>query len=310
MRILVVGAGATGGYFGARLAQAGRDVTFLVRAERAERLRQKGLRIIGLGEETVLAPHLVQAGEIESPFDLVLLSVKATGLEQAVVDMAPAVGLDTLIVPVLNGLHHIDLLSARFGSDAVLGGVAKVMTTVDAEGDIVRLADIQSLRYGARRGTVPARLAELDGALGDAGFSAGLSTDIDREMWSKWVFIASVSAVTCLMRGAVGEVAAVPKGAAFAEAVVGECASVAAAAGHSVPDAAKQQTLASVTALGSPMTSSLYRDLTDGRATEVEHVFGDLVERAHRFNVSVPLLELVTMHLRVHENRLKNARPM
>src|SRR5215470_11491991 len=111
MRILVVGAGATGGYFGARLARAGRDVTFLVRAERAERLKRRGIRIIGRGEETEVIPRLVQAGDITEPFDVVLLAVKATGLEQALDDVAPAVGPDTLIVPVLNGLHHIDVLS-------------------------------------------------------------------------------------------------------------------------------------------------------------------------------------------------------
>jgi 2-dehydropantoate 2-reductase len=307
MRILVVGAGATGGYFGARLAQAGRDVTFLVRAERAERLARRGLRIIGLGEQTVLAPRMVQAGDIDAPYDVVLLSVKATGLEPAMDDMAPAVGPNTLIVPFLNGMRHIDALAARFGGETVLGGVAKVVTTVDDNGDIVRLADLQSLRYGARDETAPARLEDLHRSLSDAGFPTGLSDDIDGDMWAKWVFIAAVSAVTCLMRGSVGEIVAVPGGTAFAEGVVQESASIAAAAGHPVPDADLRQTLATVTAAGSPLTSSLYRDVTGCRSAEVEHIFGDLVSRAERLGLDVPLLDLTTMHLRVHQHRIESA---
>ncbi|MFF4896004.1 ketopantoate reductase family protein [Streptomyces sp. NPDC001068] len=308
MRILVVGAGATGGYFGARLVQAGRDVTFLVRPRRADRMAERGLRVTGLGERTVLRPRVIGVEDIDGPYDLVLLAVKATGLDQAVADVARAVGPDTLIVPFLNGLRHIDTLAARFGDGALLGGVAKVATALDAQGDIVRLADAQDLRYGARRGTAPARLAEVHRVLSDAGFPTGLSADIDTEMWSKWIFIASVGAVTCLMRGSVGEVVAVPGGAEFAGAVVEECASVAAAAGHPAPDPALRQTLASVTQEGSPLTSSLYRDVTQGFSAEVEQVFGDLVRRADEFGIAVPLLGLATTHLRVHQNRVEGTR--
>ncbi|MFF8029855.1 ketopantoate reductase C-terminal domain-containing protein [Streptomyces sp. NPDC007896] len=127
-------------------------------------------------------------------------------------------------------------------------------------------------------------------------------------MWAKWVFIAALGAVTCLMRGSVGEIAAVPGGTAFARQVVDECASVAAAAGYPVPAPALQQTLATVTEAGSPLTSSLYRDVTGNRSAETEHIYGDLVLRAHRLGLTVPLLDLVTMHLRLHQNRIEGAR--
>ncbi|MEV7967722.1 2-dehydropantoate 2-reductase [Sphaerisporangium sp. NPDC088356] len=304
MRILVVGAGATGGYFGGRLVQASRDVTFLVRPERARRLRERGLRIVGLGEQTVLTPRLVVTGEIGSTFDLVLFSVKATGLGQAIEDVAPAIGPGTLILPVLNGMRHIDALAERFGDPAVLGGVAKVVTTVDADGDIVRLADLQSVTYGARGAHAPEPLAEVGRVLGGAGFDTALSGDIVGEMWAKWVLIAAAGAVTCLMRGTVGEVVAVPGGAAFAEAAFAECAAVATAAGHTVPREALAFARQTVTTPGSPFASSLYRDLVSGNSTEGEHIFGDLVSRARRLGVSVPLLDLVTMHLRVRQNRV------
>ncbi|WP_329430561.1 ketopantoate reductase family protein [Streptosporangium sp. NBC_01495] len=306
MRILVVGAGATGGYFGGRLLQAGREVTFLVRPARARLLRERGLRITGLGERTTLTPRTILTGEITSPFDLILLSVKATGLGGAMEDLAPAVGPDTLILPVLNGMRHIDDLAERFGDRTVLGGVAIVATTVDADGDIVRLAEPQSLTYGARAAPAPKPLAEAHRALGGAGFDTGLSGDIIGEMWTKWVFIAATGAVTCLMRGTVGEVASVPGGIGFAEAVVAECAAVAAAAGHAVPGKELENTRATVTAPGSPFASSLYRDLAGGRDIEGEHIFGDLILRARRLGVAVPLLDLVTLHLRVYQGRLDN----
>ncbi|WP_326836240.1 2-dehydropantoate 2-reductase [Amycolatopsis rhabdoformis] len=303
-RILVVGAGATGGLFGGRLVQAGRDVTFLVRPGRAAVLAERGLRITGLGEETVLTPKLVRAGEITAPYDLVLFTVKAAGLEQAIEDVAPAVGPRTLVLPVLNGMRHIDALVGRFGEQRVLGGVAIVMTTVDGVGDIRRLFDLQSITYGARAEPAPAELGELAEVLSGVGFDTVLSPDITAAMWAKWVFIASIGAVTSLMRGTVGDVAGRPGGIAFAEAVVAECAAVAAAAGYPVEATALENARASVTQVGSPRAPSLYRDLTAGLPVEGEQIFGDLVDRAHALGVSVPLLELVRLNLRVYQARL------
>jgi len=303
MRILVVGAGATGGYFGGRLMQAGRDVTFLVRPARAHRLQERGLRITGLGENTVLTPELVQAGEITGPFDLVLLTVKAAGLERSMDDLAPAVGPETLILPVLNGIRHLDTLAGRFGERAVLGGLAFLATTLNADGDIVRLTDMQSLTYGSLGAPVP-RLGEVDRALSGAGFPTTLSDDITGDLWAKWVFIASTAAVTCLMRGTIGDVVAVPGGTAFAQAIVAEAAAVAVAAGFPVPEKKLENVVATVTAEGSPTTASMYRDLVTGLGVEVEQIFGDLVTRAASLGVAVPLLDVVTLHLRVYQRRL------
>lgn len=307
MRILVVGAGATGGYFGGRLAQAGRDVTFLVREGRARTLRERGLRIVGLGEETVLKPALVTADTIEGTYDLVLLTVKESGLLGAVDDLAPAVGPDTLIVPVLNGMRQIDVLVERFGEDAVLGGIAYVMTTIDADGDILRLADMHRLTYGRRDGRVDAKVQAVHAALSDAGFDTALSERILAAMWSKWTFIASLGAVCVLGGGTVGEVAAVPGGTALAEAVLGEAASVAQAAGQPVPDQELDAYRSMLTKQGSDDTSSLFRDLSAGLPVEAEQIFGDLVARAEAFGVAVPSLAAVTVRLRVHNARAAKA---
>lgn len=309
MRILVVGAGATGGFFGARLARAGRDVTFLVRPRRAEVLRERGLRITGLGEEERIEPRLVTAADLAGagaaePFDVVLVSVKAVGLPQAIEDFAPAVGPQTMIVPFLNGMAHMDTLNARFGKNSVLGGVVKVMTTINADGDIVRLAPPAAFLLGEQDGGVTPRVRELGKELDVAGYEFTVSADIIGQMWQKWAFISSLNAITCLMRGSIGEVAAVPGGAEFARSVIAEATAIAAAAGHPVPESEVEAYTATFTRAESPLTSSMYRDITAGYPAEVEHVLGDLVARARALSVDTPLLDLATLHLRVHQQRV------
>jgi 2-dehydropantoate 2-reductase len=215
MRILVVGAGSTGGYFGGRLAQAGRDVTFLVRPGRAAYLREKGLQIISPNGDVTLTPQLVTAGEIDASYDAILLTVKAFSLEGAFEDFAPAVERETMILPVLNGMRHVDVLAARFGEKAVLGCVCKVATMVDEEGRIVQLAKFQELAYGEMKGVASARTEELDAFMQGAGFDAKLSSTIEREMWEKWVLLAALGGVTCPMRGSIGEIMAAPGGEEF-----------------------------------------------------------------------------------------------
>ncbi|WNV88450.1 ketopantoate reductase family protein [Umezawaea sp. Da 62-37] len=304
MKILVVGAGATGGYFGARLVQAGRDVTFLVRQGRAGVLRKRGLRIVEADGETVVEPNLVEVEGLTGTYDLILLSVKATALDAAIRDFAPAVRPGTLILPVLNGMGHIEALVERFGEGAVLGGAARVVTTLNDEGDIVRIGGPHLLTYGARSKPAPEGLAAVEEALTGVGFDAVLYDDIVEDMWAKWAFITSIGAVTCLMRGSIGEVAAVPGGVGFAEAVITEAAGIVAAAGHPIPEAALEFMRSTVTTPGSPLTSSLYRDLVAGQQVEVEALFGDLLVVAERVGVPAPLLGLTTGLLRVHQARV------
>ncbi|MGY3848917.1 ketopantoate reductase family protein [Streptomyces hydrogenans] len=310
MKILVVGAGATGGYFGTMLARSGQDVTFLVRPGRAAALRAGGLRVAGRDEEWVLdAPRLVTAGEEPSggPYDLVLLGVKSTALDAALTDLAPFVSPGTTVLPLLNGMAHLDALDARFGAGAVLGGAAKVVTTLDDSGTIRRLAPLAHLALGERDGSLSPRVKEIRTVLEDAGIDAPVPASIVTAMWHKWVFITTIGAVTSLMRGTVGEVYDAPGGPELGPAVLAEGAAVAAAAGHPVPEAERAASLAVVSAPGSPMVPSLYRDLAAGRSTEVEHLFGDLTAQARALGVPTPLLDLATLHLRIHQRRIDGA---
>jgi 2-dehydropantoate 2-reductase len=308
MTILVVGAGATGGYFGARLAQAGRDVSFLVRPRRAEQLRERGLRIVGQGADQVVTPRLVTTDQLAGHADVVLVAVKVTALEAAVADFAPAVGPRTLVIPFLNGMSHLATLNGRFGEQAVLGGVVLVATQLSDEGDIVQLAPSASLQIGAQDRSRTDRLQAAYDQLSGAGFDLSISDDIVAGMWHKWVFIATVGALTCLMRGTVGEIVAVPGGRGLGPAILAEASAVSAAAGYPVPVPATAATTQAITQDGSPLTSSMSRDLADGRPVEVEPVLADLASRGSALGVPTPLLDLATMHLRVYNRKLDGAR--
>jgi 2-dehydropantoate 2-reductase len=245
----------------------------------------------------------VTAQEVSAPYDVILLSVKAAALESAMDDVAPAVGPDSVVIPFLNGIGHLEVLTARFGQ-AVLGGVVKVVTTLGPDGEIVRLGPLAGMAVGELAGGKSARVEAAAEVLDVEGYDFSPSEDVVGAMWHKWVFISTLTVITCLMRGTVGEVVAVPGGTRFANAVLDETAAVSAAAGHPLPQAEEEATRATVTQEGSPFAPSMYRDMTSGLPTEAEHVLGDLGARARSLEVATPLLDLATAQLRVHNNRV------
>lgn len=302
MRTLVVGAGAVGGFVGGRLAQAGREVDFLVRPGRAEQLREHGLRIVGGTRADVVDVRCVTAGALTGPYDLVLICVKPDALPSAMADVAPAVGEGTALVPFLNGMAHVDLLTGRFDG-AVLGGVLKVVTQLDPNGDIRQFAPGGQIQLGELDGTVSERVTAVAEALSIPDFVVTVPANIADAMWAKWVMIATVGAVTSLVRGTIGEAVTVADGIVFTSATVEEAASVAGAAGHPLSEDETSAVRQLVTAADTPTTSSLSRELLAGRTTEVENVLGDLIDRARAFGVAVPRLEAAALTLRAHNAR-------
>jgi 2-dehydropantoate 2-reductase len=305
MRILVVGAGATGGYFGARLAAAGRDVTFLVRPARAEQLRAHGLELVSPHGDLRIEPRCVTVTELRPDYDAIILAVKAYALDAALDDLAPAVGPRAMVLPFLNGMRHLDALVARFGEEPILGGVCLVATQLDDRGRIVQLSGMQELVYGERDGRASDRVAALDAALQGAGFAARSSERIMAEMWNKWVVLATIGALTCLLRGNIGEIAAAPGGREIALAQLNECVAVASAEFGQPPDAAFiERVRGMVTEMGSPLATSMYRDLQQARHVEADQIVGDLLVRAHRAGIATPLLAAAFANLRVYDARV------
>lgn len=304
MRLLVVGAGSTGAYFGGRLAAAGRDVTFLVRPGRAAQIEANGLAIKSPTGDLAFEPRLVTAESLQGPFDAILLTVKGFALESALRDMAPAVGPETMILSVLNGMRHIDWIGARFGARSIVGCVCKIPTTLDARGHVLHLAPFHELAYGEIDGSASARLAQLDAFMQGAGFDARLSTTIARDMWEKWIMLAALGAVTCLMRGVIGEIVAAPGGLDFIHAMLDEIVAIVRAVGVAPSDAFVADVRKQLTMKGSTFASSTYRDLTNGLPVEAEQVFGDLLARAGRAQIRAPLLSAAYANLCIYQNRL------
>jgi 2-dehydropantoate 2-reductase len=300
MRILVVGAGAVGGYFGGRLLEAGRDVTFLVRPRRAAALAKSGLTIRSrLGDFHRPSPPIVLQEDIAEPFDLVVLSCKAYDLDGASASFARAVGENTSVLPLLNGMRHLDLLADRFGPKPVLGGQCVISATLDADGAIVHLNELHALSFGELDGSRSRRIETVASALLNAGFDARLSDEIRQEMWEKWVFIAAAAGITCLMRSAVGDYVAA--GASdLAARLLEECAGIAAGQGFQPREAALARARAALTAAGSPLKASMLRDIEGGKPVEGDQILGDLLRRAAKPD-DRSLLRIATLHVRAYE---------
>ncbi|MGD9882669.1 ketopantoate reductase family protein [Reyranella sp.] len=276
MRVLVVGAGAIGGYFGGRLAEVGRDVSFLVRPTRAEHLARHGLQIVSQHGDACVRVRTLQAGQIKELYDVVLIATKAYGLDQAIVDFGPAVGDHTVILPLLNGMRHMDVLSTHFGPQRLLGGLCSIAATMDREGRVVQsTVPVHEIVIGELGGTTERveRIAELfKGAKCDARVSKTIVLD----MWEKWTWLATLAGITCLMRASVGDIVAAPGGCAATLALLDEVTRVASAYGYQPRHEYLAYIRSLLTREGSPLTASMFRDIERGAEAEGEHVLGDL----------------------------------
>jgi 2-dehydropantoate 2-reductase len=304
----VIGAGATGGYFGGRLLQAGRDVTFLVRPKRAELLAKNGLIIKSpVGDVTLAKPPTVLAENIKTPFDIIILSSKAYDLDDAIKSFAAAVGPDTAIIPFLNGMKHLDVLDAKFGIDRVMGGQCQVSSTLDAEGVIHHLNPMHSFSFGERGSPKGDRAKRIEATLQGAMFDVKASDTIIQEMWEKWVFLATLAGSTTLMRATVGQITAAPGGADFIRALRAEIAAIAEAAGYAPRAEFLERTGGMLFAPGSPVTASMLRDIRGNARIEADQIIGDLIHRAEtnkKGALNVPLLRIVYTHLKAYESQL------
>lgn len=299
MRILVLGAGVIGGYFGGRLAEAGANVTFLVRERRAAELAASGLVIKSPAGDAELRVRTIAAAT--AAYDLVLLCCKAYDLASAIDSMIPAVGVDSAVLPLLNGLRHLELLDDRFGAARVLGGLCAIPATLGAGGRIEHLGKFHRMTFGERDGRRSERVAAFAAVAARAKFDSAPSDDILQEMWEKWVLLATLAGMTCLMRAPVGAIIATHDGEALTNELLDECCAIAAAAGHAPRAKVLEQTRATLTARGSSFTASMLRDIERGGSTEGDHILGDLLRRAGAFGIAAPLLRVAACHVEAYQ---------
>ena len=301
MRILVIGAGALGGYFGGCLVRAGLDVTFLVRQHRAEQLARDGLRIVSPHGDFTVPVATVLAGGIRKPFNLVLVGVKSYSLDEAMDQFASAVGPNTIILPILNGVRHLDRLSAQFGAEHVLGGMANISAGIDAEGRVVQFFPNHDLVFGEMSGGSSKRTRAVEASFKTAGFNGRASDVVMQDMWEKFVQLGLGAGITCLMRASIGDILAAPGGREAMFQIFDECCAIATGSGFKPRPAFIEFDTTLITTVGSPLKWSMLRDIERGSTTEGEHILGDLVARAHALGIPAPILNLARTHVAAYE---------
>ena len=318
MRFLVLGAGAVGGYFGGRLAEAGRDVTFLVRGPRAAALADHGLTVASPLGDFHVPVKTATADRLGGPYDVVLLTAKHYDLDTAIEAIRPGMGPGSAVLPLLNGLVHLDRLDSAFGADRVLGGVAYVGAALQPDGSIRHHNRLSGIAFGERpmeqdrgpqvHGGVSERARAIEAAFAGTPVSAPASDNILLDMWEKFVMMGAMAGIACLMRGTIGEIMATQDGEALMIAALAECQAVAAASGFSPRPQSRERVQEMLTERGSINSPSMRQDLEAGRRTEADAVVGDMVRRAASFSLATPVLRAAYCHLQVHENRLAAGR--
>jgi 2-dehydropantoate 2-reductase len=310
MKVLILGAGAVGGYFGGRLAQAGVDVTFLVRPQRAQTLARSGLVIDSPLGNAQLAVRTVQSETVQPEYDLVIMSCKAYDLDVSIVSLEAAMGPNTLLLPLLNGMAHLPRLEQAFGRERVLGGTCYIASTLDAEGTIRHLGQFHGITCGPRAGNLAhakGLLQQMAQAYAGVPLECKVSDDIEQDMWEKFVFLASLAAMTCLMRASVGEILVADDGETLMREALSACVAAAGAAGHAPRAESMQRSQNNLFAHGSGFTASMLRDLEAGGRVEADHIIGYMLRHARAAGADTRLLATAYCHLQAYEARRRRA---
>ncbi|MGF6770555.1 2-dehydropantoate 2-reductase [Paraburkholderia sp. GAS199] len=304
MKLLVLGAGAIGGYYGARLIEAGADVTFLVREERKKLMESQGLRMVSDSGDFEQKVKLVTSNDLRDKYDLVLLTCKTYDLDSASDSIAPAVSSGASVLPFVNGVGAYEKLDLRFGKDKVLGGVAYIATTLGDDGVIKHLGKLDSLTVGARSGKSIDLAKEFFGAIGKTSGIRIYSDNIDQALWDKWVMLAAGALMCCMMRGTVKEILATRAGERLMNQAIDECSEVAKRAGYPLSENTLNDIRGRLLDRQSPWAASMMRDIDQGKTRlEADGIVGDMLSHAEQFEVSAVLTAAAYTNLQVYSAR-------
>lgn len=306
MKILIVGAGGVGGYFGAHLARAGLDITYLLRAKRKAMIDTHGLRVESPQGAFTVQPKTIVAEDVQPHYDLILIAVKSYDLDEVMRPLQDVLG-QGVVLPFLNGLDHLDKLDRLLGKERVMAGVAHIAATITPEGAVRQLTDLHRLTVGARH----PRHQELASAFiklcEGAPFESLLTENIEQMLWDKWAFLAALAGMTTLCRGSVGDIVETPYGRGATIQMYEECCRVARASGYAISAEASVRALEILTAKGSSFTASMLRDLLNGQPTEHDHILGAMIRRGQSLDCPTPLLAVAHTNMSIQSGRDKSS---
>ena len=304
MKLLVLGAGGIGGYFGGRLAQAhAADVTFLVRPKRREQLTRDGLVIESPHGNARFPVNTVLAEEVKPGYAAVLFTCKAYDLDSAMDAIAPAMDGRTVVVPQLNGMAHLEALDRRFGKPQVMGGVAQINAQLRKDGTVAHMDSLSRIVFGERDKRETPRAKALADAFAKTKLDWKLSPDIEQEMWEKIVFLSALAAATCLFRANVGDIMAAPGGREAMERTIDANVEIATREGHPPRAQAIEFAKARLMDPKGNWSASMMRDMEAGNPVEADHIVGWMLERARKHGIDDTMLATAYTHLKAYEAR-------
>lgn len=302
MKILIVGAGGIGGYYGSKLMLAGADITYLLREKRQALIKKQGLVVETPRGSFTVHPKTVTANELTPIYDLIILAPKAFDLKDALQSIEKA-STNGLILPFLNGLAHIEQLDQRFGKERVLGGIAHIAATITKAGTVQQLTDLHMLTVGARAQSQEAIAKAFHAWCQKTDFDAVYSENIEQALWDKWTFLSTLAGMTTLCNGSIGEIVATPYGGALARAMYTECCEIAGAHGFAISLGNQTKAIEMLTAAGSPMTASMLRDLNAGNKTEHDHILQEMIRKAEARQLPCNLIKIAYTHIELMQRR-------
>ena len=303
MKILVLGVGGIGGFFGGHLHEIGADVTFLVRPKRRALLQANGLRIISPLGNLNLDPKLVLSDELKPVYDIILISCKTYDLDQAIIDLRSTKGRG-IIIPFLNGVTHMKKLDEEFGQDNVMGGVAHISSTVNKDGTIEHFSEFKKLTFGNRDLSKNNALKEFAEVCAKTKFDVALSDDINLDLWKKWVFISTVAGATTLFSCSLGDIVKNDFGKKIIIDLFNECRSIAQLYKYDYEDSEADIILKTITISGSQIKASMQRDVEKNSFTEHEQIFGDLITKGEKYNFDCHILMSCYVRMNVYQRNL------
>jgi 2-dehydropantoate 2-reductase len=301
MRIAVMGSGGVGGYFGARLAKGGADVAFVARGSHLAAMRGHGLSVTGPDAFTLPQVTATDDPATIGVVDLVIFAVKLWDTEQALAQIKPVVGPDTVVISFQNGVLKDEMLAKAFGPQRIIGGVCYVATSIAEPGVIARTGPLERMVFGEFDGKASPRAERFLEACRAGGINVELSPDIRREIWQKFVFLVALSGTTTTMRSTVGPIRQNPRTREFFLDLMREVVAVGRAHGVDLPEDYAEQQLALVDRVAPDMTSSMHHDLERGNRLEVRWLAGAVVELGRARNVATPLNRAVADILALRE---------
>ena len=303
MKILILGAGGTGGYFGGRLHEGGADVTFLVREKRAQQIAQHGLQIESPKGNATLPVKTVLAANVKSEYGIVILSCKAYDLDSSIEAIRPAMAATTCVVPLLNGISHIETLDTALGKSRVMGGTCQIAATLSQDGVVKSMHDTHAITWGAREPSQQSAANALGEAFAKTIVDWKVSENVMLDMWEKIAFLSTLAGMTCLMRASVGDILATTDGRSQMKRYLDSCVAIAASSGYQPRTHILERYEKVLDSTGSPLTASMLRDLERSGPVEADHIVGFMLNKAREFGIDDTMLSVAYTHLKAYENR-------